>query len=144
MKKDFYTYIAVVSLEKDDSRPDEYYATYVPNFGEVYTDGENLEELLKNLTDCLELGIYGREKDNEDLPHPINPIEYKDKLKDNEFLISVNAIMPRVRKAIDNISIKKTLTIPQWLNIEAMKQNLNFSQILQDALKKELGIIEKY
>lgn len=111
---------------------------------EVYTDGENLEELLKNLTDCLELGIYGREKDNEDLPHPVNPIEYKDKLKDNEFLISVNAIMPRVRKAIDNISIKKTLTIPQWLNIEAMKQDLNFSQILQDALKKELGIIEKY
>ncbi|WP_092926524.1 MULTISPECIES: type II toxin-antitoxin system HicB family antitoxin [Romboutsia] len=144
MKKDFYTYIAVVSLEKDDSRPNEYYAAYVPNFGEVYTDGENLEELLKNITECLEFGIYGREKDNEDLPDPINPIEYKDKLNDNEFLMSVNAIMPRVRKAFDNISIKKTLTIPQWLNIEAMKQNLNFSQILQDALKKELGIVEKY
>ena len=37
-----------------------------------------------------------------------------------------------------NKSIKKTLTIPEWLNNEALRLNLNFSQILQDALLNKI------
>lgn len=36
--------------------------------------------------------------------------------------------------------VKKTLTIPKWLNDAAIAKKLNFSKILQDALKNELNI----
>ncbi|BCS80611.1 hypothetical protein CaldiYA01_05710 [Caldicellulosiruptor diazotrophicus] len=48
--------------------------------------------------------------------------------------------MPLVRHKMDNKAVKKTLTIPQWLNILAEKNNINFSQVLQEALKEKLGI----
>lgn len=37
-------------------------------------------------------------------------------------------------------SVKKTLTIPSWLNTAALEQNINFSQVLQEALKAKLHI----
>ena len=36
---------------------------------------------------------------------------------------------------------KKTLTIPKWLDREATRAHLNFSGILQEALKERLGIL---
>ena len=48
--------------------------------------------------------------------------------------------MPLVRKAIMNKAIKKTLTIPQWLDIKAREEDINFSQVLQEGLKRELNI----
>jgi len=46
------------------------------------------------------------------------------------------------RREIQNVAIKKTLTIPQWLNELAEREHINFSQILQSALKDALGITE--
>ena len=43
-------------------------------------------------------------------------------------------------KKHNNKSIKKTLTIPVWLNTISEKNNINFSQVLQEALKEKLGI----
>lgn len=136
MKKDAYNYIAVFTLEESGI-----YGVEVPNFGEVYSQGNTLEEAIKNITDCLELGIYGREKDNEELPSPVNPIEYQPKLEQGQFMMSIRACMPRVREAMDNKAVKKTLTIPQWMNEEVMKyKHINLSKILQDAILKELNI----
>ena len=53
-------------------------------------------------------------------------------------LISVD-LDEYVRKH-SNKAVKKTLTIPAWLNTLAEKDNINFSQILQEGLKKHLGI----
>jgi len=44
------------------------------------------------------------------------------------------------RKFFDNRAVKKTLTIPAWLNTMAERQGVNFSMILQNALKAELHI----
>ena len=56
------------------------------------------------------------------------------KLKENQF------DMEDYRKKFNNKSIKKTLTIPAWLNYLAEKENINFSQILQEAIKEKLNI----
>ena len=48
--------------------------------------------------------------------------------------------MDEYRKRYNNKAVKKTLTIPMWLNYLSEKNNLNFSQILQEALKERLGI----
>lgn len=135
MKKDVYDYIAIFTLEENGV-----YGVEVPNFGEVYSQGNTLDEAIKNITDCLELGIYGREKDNEKLPLPIDPLKYQLNLEQGQFMMSIRAYMPRIRKAISNKAVKKTLTIPQWINEEVMKYDLNLSKILQDAILKELNI----
>ena len=44
------------------------------------------------------------------------------------------------RKRFNNKAVKKTLTIPEWLNEAAQESNVNFSLVLQDALKEKLGI----
>lgn len=57
----------------------------------------------------------------------------------DEKVLLIDVWMPSVRKSIRNKAVKKTLTIPQWLNERATEKNLNFSHILQEALKEELG-----
>ena len=58
----------------------------------------------------------------------------------NEKAVLINVWMPLVRSELDEQSVKKTLTIPQWLNKLAEAQNVNFSQVLQAALKEYLKI----
>ena len=48
--------------------------------------------------------------------------------------------MPLVRDRIEEKSVKKTLTIPKWLNDLAEENNINFSQLLQVAIKKYIGL----
>ena len=62
------------------------------------------------------------------------------KLKGNQFISFVSIDMEEHRKKISNKATKKTLTIPEWLNYLAEKNNINFSQVLQEALKAKMGI----
>lgn len=61
-------------------------------------------------------------------------------LKKNQLISFVSIDMDEYRKKFNNKSIKKTLTIPEWLNYLSEKNNINFSQVLQEALKEKLGI----
>lgn len=61
-------------------------------------------------------------------------------LQENQLVSFVSIDMDEYRKKFNNKSIKKTLTIPEWLNYLSEKNNINFSQVLQEALKEKLGI----
>ncbi|MFQ6794059.1 MAG: type II toxin-antitoxin system HicB family antitoxin [Thomasclavelia sp.] len=60
------------------------------------------------------------------------------KLKDNECIALIELDINEYLKTFNNKAVKKTLTIPSWLNDVAVKKKLNFSKILQDALLKEI------
>ena len=62
------------------------------------------------------------------------------KLEKNQFISFISIDMDEYRKKYNNKSMKKTLTIPVWLNNLSEKNNLNFSQLLQEALKQKLNI----
>lgn len=62
------------------------------------------------------------------------------KLKDNQFISLVGVDMVEYFKKNSNKAVKKTLTIPEWLNALAENENVNFSQVLQEALKEKLAI----
>lgn len=99
------------------------------------TFGENLQEAFSMAQDAM--GLYLDEMIN--FPKPT--IDFSNiKLKTNQFISYVNINMEEYRKKYNNKAIKKTLSIPCWLNTLAEKENLNFSQILQNALKEKLGI----
>lgn len=61
-------------------------------------------------------------------------------VEENGFINIVTVDVAEYAKVHFEKSVKKTLTIPAWLNRLAMEQNINFSQVLQDALKAKLNI----
>ena len=62
------------------------------------------------------------------------------KVKENERAVLVDVYMPSIRMAQVNHSINRTVTLHAWLNAVALEHNVNFSQVLQDALKTQLHL----
>lgn len=95
------------------------------------------EEAFRNAKEALGLHLFGMEQDGDTIPSP-TPV--KDLRPDAGGVVTmVEVFMPSVRDRINNRVVKKTLTIPAWLNREAEAAHVNFSQVLQDGLKSYLG-----
>lgn len=101
------------------------------------TEGDTLEEAIEMAKEGM--GFYLEDLSNTDIPQPTLSFN-KIKLEKNEFISLIELDIDEYRKKYDSKAVKKTLTIPNWLNKKAEFYNLNFSQILQNALKKELHI----
>lgn len=134
-KKDLYVFPAIFTYE-DDGISIEF-----PDLPGCFSCGNTTEEAVEMSKEALGLHIYGMEDDNDDIPNPTQ-IE-KIELAKNQIPMLIEVYMPMYRAAIENQSVKKTLTIPQWLNKLAEKNQINFSQVLQAALKEQLRIKEK-
>lgn len=132
MYKDLYIFPAIFEYA-DDGISVEF-----PDLPGCFTCGETTEEAIKNAKEALELHLFGMEKDGEVIPNP-TPID-KIKIEKNQVIVMIEALMPLVRMEMNNKAVKKTLTIPKWLNDIAEEKHVNFSLILQQALKDYLGI----
>lgn len=125
-KKEFYPCI----IKKEE---DIYYVNFI-DFPECFTDGESFQEAIDNAKDVLEAVVFTYLKQNKELP---KPSYIEDNLSN---IVYVEIWMDLIKDRVDNQSIKKTLTIPKWLNDLAEAQKVNFSAILQLGLKEYLGI----
>lgn len=127
-----YVYPAIFTEE------DNGYSVNFPDFESCYTSAENLSDAIHMAADVLCLTLYDIEEEGREAPAPtaIKKIETKD--ADFATLISCDTI--EYRKFFDSKAVKKTLTIPSWLNTMAERENINFSSVLQSALKTELHI----
>lgn len=88
--------------------------------------------------DALELMLYEYEEENKVIPRPSDPQTIV--LNKGEIASYVSADTLKYRKMFNNKAVKKTLTIPEWMNEAATKENINFSQVLQDALRQRLNL----
>ena len=61
------------------------------------------------------------------------------KASDNERVVLIDVYMPSIRQANTNKSVNRTVTLPAWLNSAALERNINFSQVLQEALKNMIS-----
>ena len=129
--KEKYIYPCVV-YEEDGI----YYANF-KDFDACFTDGENIEEVIINAKDVLEGTIFSLLKNNLEVP---GPTLTKPTLENNEFLVYIDIWLTPIIDKVKNQTVKKTLTIPKWLNDEAEKHSINFSNLLQIAIKKYLNI----
>lgn len=125
LKKLFYP--AVFTPEDDGG-----YSVAFPDLDGCFTQGETIEDAYKMAFDALGLAIDFLESEKRTIPSPSTPYEIK--LNENEFVVIIEFDMLEYQKKHNSKSVKKTLTIPQWLNEEAMAKNINFSQVLQEAL----------
>ena len=99
------------------------------------TFGSSIQEAFTMAQDAM--GLYLDELVN--FPKPTLNIS-NISLQKNQFISFVSINMEEYRKKYNNKAVKKTLTIPAWLNFLAEKNNINFSKALQDALKEKLDI----
>lgn len=112
------------------------YSVIFPDFGGA-TYGNDLEDAYTMAQDYLGGIIVDMQDDNEALPTPSDIKDVKVDEQPDGF-VSLIAVDPDAYRSTK--SIKKTLTIPVWLNDIAVAQNVNFSKVLQDALKRQLGL----
>ena len=88
--------------------------------------------------DALELMLYEYEESGKKIPNPSSPKDIE--LNDGEIVSYVSADTLKYRKVFNDKAVKKTLSIPEWMNEAAIKENINFSQVLQDALRQRLNL----
>ncbi|MCL2323206.1 MAG: type II toxin-antitoxin system HicB family antitoxin [Oscillospiraceae bacterium] len=130
MKKDSYTFPAIFNYSNEGI------AISFPDLPGCLSCADNDVEALYMAKDALTGHLLMYEDDNDEIPEP-TPL--KDvKLEDNEQATLINVCLALFRTPFNNRAVKKTLTIPAWLNIEAEKNRINFSQVLQNALKEYL------
>lgn len=135
MAKDRYIYPAIFNYA-DDGISVEF-----PDLPGCYTCGNTDEEALRMAKEALTLHLYGLEEDGYPIPEP-SPAN-KIKIEPNQVVVLIEVWMPPFRDEMKHRAVKKTLTIPKWLDDLAREHNVNFSHLLQNALKEYLGINEK-
>ena len=133
MKKGGYVFPAVFTALEDGR-----YEVDFPDLEGCYTFGEDLEDALNMAEDALALTLYGYEEEKKAVPQPSERSAIK--LGENEFVNYVAANTLEYRKRFNNKAVKKTLTIPEWLNEAAVEAGVNFSQALQEALTTKLNL----
>lgn len=99
---------------------------------------DTTEEAVRNAKEALGVHLYGMEKDGEAIPEASDVKNIR--VENGGVLMLIEVFMPLVRDRINHKYVKKTLTIPYWLNAEAENQGVNFSGVLQDALKEYLHL----
>ena len=129
-----YVYPAVFTKEG------EQYSVAFPDIEGCYTCGDSLVEAVSNAQDALCLMLYDMEESGEVIPAPSDALEIEKSLGDNEFISLVSCDTLEYHQYFDQKAVKKTLTIPSWLNTLAEREGINFSSVLQAALKRTLGI----
>ncbi len=102
-----------------------------PDIPECLTEGDTIEQAYEMASDALGLAISSRYQEKEIIPTPSEPENIS---VDDGFLVVIEFDMLAYQKRTNSKAIKKTLSIPQWLNEEAVAMNINFSQVLQEAL----------
>ncbi len=107
----------------------------VPDLSGCNTVGEDLQDAIEMARDAIEMWLCIAEDRNEEIPKPTNNLKSK-----KGFVNLIDADTLQYRKTTDNKAVKKTLTIPSWLNHQAELAGVSFSQVLQDALKEKLNL----
>ncbi len=109
---------------------------YIPDF-DINTQGADIADAMKMARDAI--GLVGIDMQDDGLELPCaTDIE---QLKAKDGIISfVDVDFGEYRRKYEMRSVKKNCTIPSWLNYEAEKHHINFSETLQNALMEQLQI----
>lgn len=111
----------------------------VPDLPGCVTFGKDIPDALEMAQDAIEMWLWDAENKSEKIP-PASNIKNIIISDDGSFVNLICADTDRYRKENDTRSVKKTLTIPSWLNTKAEAANAPFSQILQEGLKNYLKL----
>ena len=129
---DHYTYPAILQKIGD------HYGVYFPDLPGCIATGAAADEAFAAAKEGLALHLWGMEQDGDTIPKPsaVDTLQ----MKQGDVLCLLDANMFSMRAEMNHRPVKKTLTIPWYLNELAEKHRLNFSLILQSALRDRLSV----
>lgn len=136
MFPDVYRYPAIFSYEEDGVH------IVFPDLPGCITFGKDEEDAVRAAREALTLHLYGMEQDEEAIPPPSSmmTLAEQEALQKNEVFLLVEVFMPTFREKQSKRFVKKTLSVPYWMNVEAERIGLNFSQTLQNAILQKLEL----
>ena len=125
-------------------KEDDGYSVIFPDLNYLATQGNSLEDAMEMAVECLAAYLHSCKTDGDAVPAPssltdIDPVAVSKEVSPDEpvgesFVNMVSVHVEAYAKANFEKSVRKTLTIPAWLNRAALEQGINFSQTLQEAL----------
>lgn len=130
-----YIYPAIFAKEG------EVYTVRFPDLESCYTQGDDLQDAYDMASDVLCLTLYNLEEEKAPIPPASETAAIK--TGKDEFVSLVTCDTLEYRQYYDNRAVKKTLSIPAWLNTMSEREGINFSAVLQAALKSELHLTER-
>lgn len=108
-----------------------------PDLQECFTEGDDMKQAYEMAVEALGLALVNRKEEKEEIPMPSEI----DKIQNEEgIFVVIEFDMQEYLRKHNAKAVKKTLSIPQWLNEEATAMGINFSQVLQEALMNKLNI----
>lgn len=108
-----------------------------PDIPECMTQGDDMQQAYEMAVEALGLSLSSMEDEKAELPVASRPQDIQSER--GGFLVVIEFDMAEYRRKHCSRAVKKTLSIPEWLNDVAIKQNINFSQVLQEALMEKVG-----
>ena len=138
MRKVYPTFIA----EHEGS-----FLVYVPDLA-IYTEGRDMADAICMARDAIGLKGIALEDENIELPEPSTYSRCVALAKENNDIFDYSQGIPTMvdvdfteyRRKNDKKSVRRNVTLPNWLDFEAEKEGINFSKVLQEALKQRLGV----
>jgi len=138
-------YPAFITEYKED------YLVYVPDL-DIYTEGKTMADAIEMARDAIGLKGIDYKDDTKTLPSPSSREKALAMAKANTdifdystgILTLVDVNFTEYRRRMDNKAVRRNVTLPNWLNTEAEKAQINVSRVLQEALINVLGLTRKY
>ena len=127
-----YIYPAIFTEEEDGILVD------FPDQPNCYTDGATIEEAFENAEDALALALWHLEVEHAAIPAPSVPASLIVSRDSTVALVRADTLP--VRQMNDTRTVRKNVTLPGWMDTLARERNINFSKLLQNAIRKECGI----
>ena len=123
------------------------FLVYVPDM-EIYTEGKNMADAIEMARDAIGLKGISFEDDGKTLPTPSTVDTALEKAREDTevfnystgILTFVDIDFSEYRKRMDNKTVRRNVTLPNWLNVEAEKAHINVSRVLQEALMTKLNV----
>lgn len=119
-------------------KEDESIIVTFPDLEDTFTDGATMQEAFENAEDVLNLMLWNREEEKDDIPMPSSPEQIT--VPQEATLAMIKADTLAYRKLHDQKIIRRSITIPSWLDTLARERNINFSQLMQNAIRRKCGI----
>ena len=127
------------------------FLVYVPDM-DIYTEGKTMADAIEMARDAIGLKGIDYEDETRTLPLPSSREDAIVKAKENQeifdystgILTLVDVNFTEYRRRMDNKAVRRNVTLPNWLNVEAERAQINVSRVLQEALINVLGISRRY
>lgn len=127
-----YIYYSLFNLAKDGINVE------FPGLNGAFTFGSDMHDALYMAKDLLAGWLINAKDAGETIPEPFQPASIT--VPSGDLLVPIEVNTKIYRMKFDNQAVKKTLTIPRYLDALAKEENINFSLVLTEALREKLGV----